>query len=368
VRLKAAGTEASRVLRARRDSIAEHVTSLYFWARPRLERRREGGRRKCTEDNRSHVDYLCEALSFEQPSLLTEYGAWAAELLAHLHIRREELAFNLELLRTTLSQELEGESGALASCYLDAALARIGRAVPGAHATVGFLSGSGALDVLARDYLARVLRGDRHGACRLVVDDAERGTSVRDIYLLVFQRVLREVGRLWHSNQIGVAQEHYCTACTLFTMSQLYPRIFSEKRNGLRMVAASVAGDLHEIGLRMVSDFFEMEGWDTFCLGANTPISGILQQVAERAPQVLAISATMTFHIHAVADLITATRAAGNAPRILVGGGAFNSVPGLWKDVGADGYAADAADAVALAAGWCAELPVLRVQALAVGR
>lgn len=75
---------------------------------------------------------------------------------------------------------------------------------------------------------------------------------------------------------------------------------------------------------------------------ANTPISGILQQVAERAPQVPAISATMTFHIHAVADLIAATRAAGNAPRILVGRGAFNSVPVLWKDVGAEGYAADA--------------------------
>lgn len=354
MRLNAAGAEASRILRARRESIADHVTSLYFWARPQLERRGEGGRRKCTEDNRCHLDYLCEALSFEQPSLFTEYAAWAAELLAHLHIRAKELAFNLELLRTTLSQELEGEGGALASRYLDAALARIGRATPAPHETLGFLGGSGALDVLARDYLADLLRGDRHGASRLILDEAERGTPVGDIYLFVFQRVLREVGRLWHSNRIGVAQEHYCTACTQFAMSQLYPRIFSAKRDGLRMVAASVAGELHEIGLRMVSDFFETEGWDTFYLGANTPISGILQQVAERAPQVLAISATMTFHIHAVADLIAATRAAGNAPRILVGGGAFNSVPGLWKDVGADGYAADAGDAVLVARGWCA--------------
>jgi methanogenic corrinoid protein MtbC1 len=198
------------------------------------------------------------------------------------------------------------------------------------------------------------VRGDRHSASRLILDEAERGTSVRDIYLFVFQPVLREVGRLWHSNQIGVAQERYCTTCTQFTMSQLYPRIFSVRRNGLRMVAASVAGDLHEIGLRMVSDFFEMEGWDAFYLGANTPISCILQQVAERSPQVLAISATMTFHLHTVAELIAATRTAGNAPRILVGGGPFNSVPGLWKDVDADGYAADAAAAVAMARRWCA--------------
>jgi methanogenic corrinoid protein MtbC1 len=339
---------------ARRGSIAEHVTSLYFWARPQLEQRREASLRNSAEDNRYHVDCLCEALSFEQPSLFTDHVAWTADLLTHLHIRVEELAFNLELLRTTLSQELEGEGGALASRYLDAALARIACAAPGAHETLGFLGGSGALDVLARDYLADLVRGDRHSASRLILDEAERGTSVRDIYLFVFQRVLREVGRLWHSNRIGVAQEHYCTTCTQFTMSQLYPRIFSEKRNGLRMVAASVAGEPHEIGMRMVSDFFEMEGWDTYYLGANTPISGLLQQVAERAPQVLAISATMSFHLHAVADLIAATRAAGNAPRILVGGGPFNSMPSLWKDVGADGYAADAADAVAVATGWFA--------------
>jgi len=78
----------------------------------------------------------------------------------------------------------------------------------------------------------------------------------------------------------------------------------------------------------------------------------VLQQVAERAPHVLAISATMSFHAQGVAELIAATRAAGNPPRILVGGPPFNSLPGLWKDVGADGYAPDAAGAVAVAAEW----------------
>jgi methanogenic corrinoid protein MtbC1 len=104
----------------------------------------------------------------------------------------------------------------------------------------------------------------------------------------------------------------------------------------------------------MVSDFFEMEGWDTFYLGANTPISGTLQQVAALTPHVLAISATMSFHIHAVADLIAATRSAGNPPRILMGGAPFNSVAGLWEQVGADGFARDAAEAITVAESWCA--------------
>ena len=70
-------------------------------------------------------------------------------------------------------------------------------------------------------------------------------------------------------NLLSVAQEHYCTAATQLVMSQLYPRIFSTERRGRTLVAARVADDLHEIGLRMVADFFEMEGWDTFYVGAT---------------------------------------------------------------------------------------------------
>jgi MerR family transcriptional regulator, light-induced transcriptional regulator len=345
------GLAAGRIIRERRGAIAERVTNLYFEARPQLEQRWKGARQKCTEDNRYHLDFLCEALCFGQPLLFTEYVVWVAALLARLNISGEALAFNLELLRTTLASELEGGCGALATRYLDAALAMIDDTVP---ELPSYVEGTGNLDVLARVYLAALLRGERQTANSLILAEADRGTSIQDIYLLVFERVLREIGRLWHYNQIGVAQEHYCTACIQLTMSQLYPRFFSARRNGRRLVSTSVGGDLHEIGMRMVSDFFEMEGWDTFYLGANTPVSGTLQQVAERMPHVLAISATMSFHVHVVADVIAATRATGNPTRILVGGAPFNSVPGLWKEVGADGYARDAAEAIIVASGWCA--------------
>ena len=74
----------------------------------------------------------------------------------------------------------------------------------------------------------------------------DAGADVRDIYLWVFQRCLHEVGRLWQTNRISVAQEHFCTASTQMVMSLLYPKVFSSERKGLRMVAACVGGDLHE--------------------------------------------------------------------------------------------------------------------------
>jgi methylmalonyl-CoA mutase cobalamin-binding domain/chain len=159
-----------------------------------------------------------------------------------------------------------------------------------------------------------------------------------------------EVGRLWQMNRVSVAHEHFCTAATQMIISQLYPRIFSSRRVGRSLVATCISGELHEIGARMVSDFLELEGWDTYYLGANTPTEGIVQMVKERNAHVVAVSATMTYHISAVANLVDAVRSAvGENVKVMVGGYPFRLSDSLWQSVGADGCAEDAQGAVALA-------------------
>jgi methanogenic corrinoid protein MtbC1 len=113
----------------------------------------------------------------------------------------------------------------------------------------------------------------------------------------------------------------------------------------------SVAGELHEIGARIVADFFEMEGWDTYYLGANSPFEAVVQAIADRGAQLLAVSVTMVFHLRVVEELIARVRAStgANTVKILVGGYPFNIEPELWKRVGADAFAVDAAEAVAAA-------------------
>jgi methanogenic corrinoid protein MtbC1 len=204
---------------------------------------------------------------------------------------------------------------------------------------------------MARTYLESLLRGERHVASRLVLDAVAQGTPVRDIYLQVFQRCQHEVGRLWQMNRLSVAQEHYCTAASQLIMSQLYPYVFTGEKNGRTLLATCVSGDLHEIGVRMVTDFLEMEGWNTFYLGADTPTPSLVQTIAERDVDVLAVSATLTSHIRSVVSLIAAVRGteAGRRVKVLVGGYPFNIDPGLWQRVGADAFARDAQEAIVMA-------------------
>ena len=214
-----------------------------------------------------------------------------------------------------------------------------------------FLDSSQPLADLAQDYLNALLSYQRQVASDLIVRAAENRVGIKEIYCHVFERCLYEIGRLWHSETISVAQEHYFTASTQVIMSQLYPYIFrAEKEPRGTIVAACVTGELHEIGARMLCDLLEMEGWNTVYLGANVPSDGIVAVLLDNQSDILAISASMAFHIPAVREVIAAVRLQSPKTRILVGGHAFRLAPKLWRDVGADYFSRDAVAAIAVIA------------------
>ncbi|MBC8039939.1 MAG: cobalamin B12-binding domain-containing protein [Opitutaceae bacterium] len=306
------------------------------------------GRAKSLQDVGYHLSFLGQALAVNNRALFIDYVAWVKVMLGKRKVSSADLAFHLECLAEVLTEQLPAEAGALAAAFVVAAVQAM-PAMPEDLPT--FLHEGAPLSPLAHQYFEALRRGERHLASQLVLAAVEAGTSVKEIYLNVFQPAQYEIGRLWQTNRITVAQEHYCTAATQLIMSQLYSHIFATAKNGRTLVATCVSGDLHEIGVRMVADFFEMAGWNTFYLGANTPHADVIATLVERQADVLAISATISYHVDAVRDLISAVRAdpACSGVRILAGGYPFNHDPELWRKVGADGSAADAQQAIILA-------------------
>jgi methanogenic corrinoid protein MtbC1 len=343
--------QAAQAIREKQDELAEAIVARLYESQSVVWKPfGDPGRLKSIRDEGYHLTYLSEALAAEDPALFNEYLAWAKVFFAGLKFRPDMLATTIGTTRQVLEEMLEPPVRQAVLAYLDIGLTSLSHA---SSTLMSFIETDNPLSSLARDYMDALLRGDRQSASRMILESAQHGTAIQDIYLYVFQRSQREIGRLWQTNQISVAQEHYCTAATQMVMSQLYPYIFATEKKGQRMVATCVGGELHEIGARMVADFFEMDGWDTYFLGANTPIEGVLRAVSERNADVLAISATMTFHIDKVSSLISAVRRAGldKRTRIIVGGYPFNISPDLWKSVDADAYARDAQQALVVADG-----------------
>jgi methanogenic corrinoid protein MtbC1 len=211
----------------------------------------------------------------------------------------------------------------------------------------------GRFEVLATDYLALLLAADRPAAQRLVLQEAEAGTDVRDLYLCVLQPAQHEVGRLWHCGTLSIAEEHYCTAATASLMAQLQPYFQRTPRNGRRLLAACVAGDLHTLGLQMVADFLEYDGWSVSYLGASTPLDSIRHLAANQGVDLVLVAASMPHHVPQVRTLVAALRqdAATRHVRVLVGGRPFGHAADLWESTGADAWASNAAEAVVVAQG-----------------
>ncbi len=207
-----------------------------------------------------------------------------------------------------------------------------------------------AEEVRAR-YLDAILAGSRREAFGIVELARAEGLGIRSLYLDVFQPAMREIGRLWQDNRITVADEHLATAITQAAMARLYQELFQATPDpGPLLVAACADNERHELGLRMICDVLEMEGWDTVFLGASVPVEDLVEMVRVRRPQVVALSASIAPHVGRVREAIQAIRGVDGsaAPLIAVGGRAFMDDPDLAERLGADLTAKDAVEAAEL--------------------
>ena len=222
-----------------------------------------------------------------------------------------------------------------------------------AGTTKSFLSAEEPYSELAADYLELILNSNKEAAYRLIQESVENGTEIKDIYLYVFEPIQKEIGRLWQMNELSVATEHYCTGLTQLIMSQLYPYILNSSGTDYQAVTTCVGDELHELGVRMIADLLELEGWDTFHIGANTPREDIIETVIDKRPDLVCISVTIANYLDNAAQLIERLREIEEIEeiKIMVGGYPFNIQKNLWQEIGADGYAPNAQESVVIAEG-----------------
>jgi methanogenic corrinoid protein MtbC1 len=340
------GDILSKELLSVRKGLAREILDRQFLLQPELkEQYTEAHIESYLRDVEYHLDFVTEALRAEDREIYLNFIGWCKTFFTSIGIREKDMLTFYGIMKELLGVKLSKEGSELILEYIDEGISLYKSAngkVP------SFIDPSEKLGNVANDYLNYLLGGERRSASDLIMKQVEAGTSVKDLYMKVFQPVQYEIGRLWQTNDINVAQEHYCTATTQLVMSQLYPYIFNTKKNGKRLIAASVSGELHELGIRMIADIFELEGWDTFYLGANTPSSSLIEMIREKKPDIVALSATMTYHVDQVRLLINELEPVSMEInfKTLVGGYPFKISENLWRNVGAHGFAADAEGAL----------------------
>jgi methanogenic corrinoid protein MtbC1 len=184
-----------------------------------------------------------------------------------------------------------------------------------------------------------------HESRAAVLALAEKGILPLELYLTLLAPSLRELGARWQSGSASVAQEHLATELVISIMATLAARLQSRPIVAHLAVLAGTDGELHAIGLRMVSDFLEADGWEVQYLGALTPGPDLERYVRSMEPDVVGLSTTLTTHLPATKTIVAALKRLPTPPFVLVGGQAYGGDPAVALRLGADAFAADADEA-----------------------
>lgn len=325
------------------------------WVADELDRRRVdasqefGGHDWTPADNHldDHLEVLGCALVTGRPVFFTDHVAWLASVLESRGGQTHLLSQSLDLLDQFLSHSLNPAHAVVVSDLLMRgrrvlADPRAGERVPyGAHRPP---------DLPQVAALTRMLTvGDVRGIRAMLQEAWEASGDYVDIATRLVQPALYDVGTLWQRNEITVAQEHLAIAIseTLLTRLFMTAALFAETSDRSALFAC-VAGNLHALGLRIVSDAFELAGWTVQYLGANTPTDALVTQVDRARPNVVGLSASMAQQLPTLRRAVQIMKAEFGAqcPTILVGGLPTNQADGIWRWVGSDAWSPDAATAV----------------------
>lgn len=320
-----------------------YVVDALYLRHPGLAARfGERGRAACRADTGHHLDHLRAALECGEGHLFVDYAAWLADVLRGRNVPVDHLVESFVLLADYLNRHLAAPDAAAAAAILADAAAAVGQPASDRFAHLpAALTESG-------DYGRLALSGD-HLAAQSLVDRIQRaGHDYADLGVHLIQPAMYQVGHLWQQNRITVAQEHLATAVTQNVLVRAYMQAEFAAGNGRKALFACVEGNQHSLGLRMLADSFEIHGWEIAYLGADVPTNDLLRHVDTWRPDLLALSISLPRQIATARATIERLRGelAGRAPAILVGGLTTNASTQLWRNLGADGWAADAIDAL----------------------
>jgi len=201
-------------------------------------------------------------------------------------------------------------------------------------------------------FVGTLLTGQRQ-ACRDVLAEVlASGIEPKTVYRKVLWPAMETLQRMYRADQINTATEHMATRISRALADQLQAKLERQAPNGRRILITCADGEPEELGAQMCADLFEAEGWDVYFVGGGVPNDEILSLVGQLRPEILLIFGTQPSGVANVRKLIDLIRGVGVNPtmNIMISGGVFNRAEGLWKEVNADLFAANASEALTVAA------------------
>ncbi len=159
---------------------------------------------------------------------------------------------------------------------------------------------------------------------------------------------INEVGRLFDEKRYFLPQLIASAEAMELAISHVEP-LLPKKENGSEMptvVLATVEGDIHDIGKNLVALMLKNYGYHVIDLGKDVPKEMIIETALSENAAVIGLSALMTTTMMKMKEIVEYAKEKNTPAKIMIGGAVITQ--SFADEIGADGYAKDAAEACRL--------------------
>ena len=195
-----------------------------------------------------------------------------------------------------------------------------------------------------------ILSGNRDKAVALTQEAISQGIDPKELIDGAMIPAMDEVGRRFEAEEYFVPELLFSARAMSGALDILRPHLVNTSYEPAgKVVMGTVQGDLHDIGKNLVSVMLEGSGFEIVDLGSSVPPEKFVSAAKESGAKLMGLSALLTTTLPAMEETVRAVREAGMAGdvRVMIGGAPVTQ--SFADQIGADGYAADASGAAALA-------------------
>jgi 5-methyltetrahydrofolate--homocysteine methyltransferase len=195
-----------------------------------------------------------------------------------------------------------------------------------------------------------VIEGDLNEITDLTEDALDEGLSAEEILNKGLMPGMDHVGVEFRAGNMFVPEVLRSAKTMQISMDILRPLLAETgvKTTG-KVLLGTVKGDLHDIGKNLVGMMCEGAGFEVKDIGKDVEPQGFVDAVKEFEPDVVGMSALLTTTMRAMESTIKVLEEAGLRDRVKIMIGGAPVTQAFADQIGADGYASNAASAADLA-------------------
>ncbi|HCY76535.1 MAG TPA: cobalamin-binding protein [Ignavibacteriales bacterium] len=164
--------------------------------------------------------------------------------------------------------------------------------------------------------------GDKDKCIQIVQALLDEGVVLKNIYVDLFQKSLYRIGKLWDHNKLSIPEEHLATQIVESLIDRFAP--VGKSNSDKKVVVTCIDKEYHQIGAKMVSNIFELNGWKSYYLGASVPNKEILKFVKQIDPEIIALSWSLYLNLGRFLEVVDHITRFFPTKKILIGGQALS--------------------------------------------